>query len=91
MAKTAPLTPDARAPWFFLWVQQLLSNGDAFFWGVLVPVGVLVVLAVLPYLRPYIIPDEIGCWLPRSGRVVQGITAVIVLSLLVLTVLGIGG
>ena len=87
MAETVPLTPDARAPWFFLWVQQLLSNGDAFLWGVLIPVTVLVLLSLLPYLRPYIAPNEIGSWLPRSGRVVQGITAVIVLTLLILTLL----
>lgn len=87
MTETTPLTPDVYAPWFFLWVQQLLKNGDAFFWGVLIPVIVLVLLAALPYLRPFIAPDEIGSWLPRSGRVVQGVTAVIILTLLVLTVL----
>ena len=26
---------NARAPWFFLWVQQLLKLGSPFFWGVL--------------------------------------------------------
>jgi quinol-cytochrome oxidoreductase complex cytochrome b subunit len=87
MSETAPLTTEASAPWFFHWVQQLLKNGDAFFWGVLIPAGILVLLALLPYLRPFIAPDEIGSWLPRSGRVVQGVTAVIILALLVLTIL----
>jgi quinol-cytochrome oxidoreductase complex cytochrome b subunit len=85
MTEPVPLTPDANAPWFFLWVQQLLKNGDAFFWGVLIPAGILILLALLPYLRPFIAPDEIGSWLPRSGRVVQGVTAVIILALLILT------
>jgi quinol-cytochrome oxidoreductase complex cytochrome b subunit len=87
MSETAPLTTEASAPWFFHWVQQLLKNGNAFFWGVLIPAGILVLLAALPYLRPFIAPDEIGSWLPRSGRVVQGVTAVIILALLVLTIL----
>lgn len=86
MTDAAPLVPDARAPWFFLWVQQLLKNGSAFIWGVLIPVGVLVLLTVLPYLRPYITPTEIGSWLPRSGRLVQGVTAVIILIMILLTI-----
>ncbi len=87
MSKTAPIVSEARAPWFFLWVQELLKNGSAFFWGVFIPFIVLVLLAALPYLRPFIAPGEIGSWLPRSGRVVQVITAVIILALLVLTIL----
>jgi quinol-cytochrome oxidoreductase complex cytochrome b subunit len=86
MANAAPLTPDAQAPWFFLWVQQLLKNGDAFFWGVFVPACVLILLAGLPYLRPAITPEEIGSWLPRSGRLVQAITAVTILTLILLTI-----
>ena len=87
MSQTAPSVPEARAPWFFLWVQQLLKNGSAFFWGVFIPVVILVLLAALPYLRPTVAPAEIGRWLPRSGRVVQVITAVIILTLLVLTLI----
>ncbi|MCB9420826.1 MAG: cytochrome b N-terminal domain-containing protein [Ardenticatenaceae bacterium] len=87
MSQTASSATEARAPWFFLWVQELLKNGSAFLWGVLIPVLVLVVLAALPYLRPTVAPAEIGSWLPRSGRMVQVVTAVIILTLLVLTIL----
>lgn len=87
MRETAPLTSEASAPWFFRWVQQLLKNGSAFLWGVFIPAAIFVLLAALPYLRPAVAPDEIGSWLPRSGRIVQGITAVIILTLLVLTIL----
>ena len=40
---------DARAPWFFLWVQQLLRYRRTRFWmGVFVPLAVLALLALLP-------------------------------------------
>ena len=87
MMETPPMMADATAPWFFRWVQTLLKNGDAFFWGVLIPVGILGLLAALPYLRPSLAPEEIGSWLPKSGRFVQGVTAVIILTILVLTLL----
>lgn len=87
MTDASTLNADAQAPWFFLWVQRLLKNGDAFLWGVLIPLGVLALLAALPVLRPFIAPDEIGSWLPHSGRFVQVVTAVIVLTLLGLTLL----
>ncbi len=87
MSETAPPTAEARAPWFFLWVQQLLKNGDAFFWGVLIPLAVLGLLAALPLIRPSLAPEEIGSWLPKSGRVVQIATLGIILTLLILTLL----
>ena len=45
---------EVRAPWFFLWVQQLLRYGDAFWLGVALPLGVLLLLALLPYLFPHL-------------------------------------
>ncbi len=46
------LGTDTRAPWFFLWVQQLLKFGDPFLLGVLVPLAALTLLAVIPYVLP---------------------------------------
>ena len=40
-ARTAEVFGNARAPWFFLWVQQMLEWGDPFFWGVLIPLLLL--------------------------------------------------
>jgi len=77
---------DARAPWFFLWVQQLLKLGDPFVLGVLAPLLVLAFLAAIPYLAP-IQPGELGRWFPRGGRVVQGATAVVALAVFALTLL----
>ena len=58
----APLAPgiqegaapasESLAPWFFLWVQQLLRLGDPFIYGVLIPLGALLILALVPYITP---------------------------------------
>ncbi len=79
---------DARAPWFFLWVQQMLKWGDPFTWGVLVPAIVLVVLALIPYVLPKPLPNERGRWFPRSGRLAQLVLAIVALAVIVLTIIG---
>lgn len=79
---------DGRAPWFFLWVQQLLRWGDPFLWGVLVPLGVLAWLAVLPYLLPESKPEEAGRWFPRGNRAAQVSVTILGTAILVLTLLG---
>ncbi len=90
----APITdisapsPDARAPWFFLWVQHMLGWGDPFVWGVAVPLVVLIVLAVIPYVLPRPADAELGQWFPRSGRIAQGVLGIVALGVVVLTVLG---
>jgi quinol-cytochrome oxidoreductase complex cytochrome b subunit len=79
---------DVRAPWFFLWVQQLLKLGDPFVFGVLAPLMALVFLVAIPYLAP-IQKKELGRWFPQSGRIIQVAVAALVLAILVLTFLAI--
>jgi quinol-cytochrome oxidoreductase complex cytochrome b subunit/mono/diheme cytochrome c family protein len=78
---------NARAPWFFLWVQQLLKIGDPFLWGVALPVVLLILLALLPYILPQASDREFGRWLPRGNRLAQIIFLIITLALMILTVL----
>jgi quinol-cytochrome oxidoreductase complex cytochrome b subunit len=78
---------NARAPWFFLWVQQMLKWGDPFFWGVALPAALLVFLAILPYILPQPKEEELGRWLPRGNRLAQIIMIIITLALLILTIL----
>jgi quinol-cytochrome oxidoreductase complex cytochrome b subunit len=78
------LPPDARAPWFFLWVQQLLKWGDLFLFGVLIPL-VLLLLTLIPYLFPPPAEADIRRWFPKSNRLAQGIVVVIAVFVLVLT------
>jgi quinol-cytochrome oxidoreductase complex cytochrome b subunit len=93
----APLAPpiengitsvtESRAPWFFLWVQQLLKLGNPFLFGVLVPLGTLVLLALLPYLLPVTIPGELGRWFPRGNRLAALIVALLMVVITLLTLL----
>lgn len=78
---------DTRAPWFFLWVQQLLKYGDPFLWGVVVPMMGLVLMAFLPYALPQAKDPELGKWLPRGNRISQIIVALLALGMTVLTIL----
>jgi len=87
MSDTASLSLDARAPWFFLWVQQLLKWGDAFLFGVAIPLGILTLLALIPYLLPNAQPAELGRWWPRGNRLAQILVAFIMLAILGLTLL----
>jgi quinol-cytochrome oxidoreductase complex cytochrome b subunit len=82
-----PLNPDVRAPWFFLWVQQLLRYGNAFWMGIAIPIAMLVVLGSLPYLFPKSLPEQKGRWFPRAGRIAQIITVVLALAWFILTLL----
>ena len=78
---------NAKAPWFFLWVQQLLKIGQPFWWGVAVPVLLLVVLALLPYVLPQADEQEYGRWFPRGNRIAQVILVSLVLVMILLTIL----
>ena len=76
-----------RAPWFFLWVQEMLKLGSPFLWGVVVPLAVLVALTLIPYIFPKTAIGELGKWFPRSGRPAQVFFVLIILFILILTVL----
>ena len=78
---------DSRAPWFFLWVQQLLKYGDPFLMGVVIPAAILAFLALIPYLLPWAEPVELGSWLPRGNRAAQIIVALLAIFIIALTLL----
>lgn len=82
------LDSDTQAPWFFLWVQQLLKLGNPFLMGVLVPSGMVLLLALLPYLLPNPRPEELGRWLPGGSRVAQLIILALVIAFIFLTIQG---
>ena len=77
---------NARAPWFFLWVQQLLKVADPFLMGVIIPLIVLAILVLIPYLSPQPANSELGRWFPKGGRLVQIIIIALTLFLIALTV-----
>ncbi|HNS53063.1 MAG TPA: cytochrome b N-terminal domain-containing protein [Anaerolineae bacterium] len=85
----APADPTAlvdspQAPWFFLWIQELLHFGSVFVAGVLAPVFILLVLAGLPYLLDR--SDEgMAIWFNRPGRWLQVAFLLIALVVTLLT------
>lgn len=88
ISDASAMTGSSQAPWFFLWVQQLLKFGDPFLLGILTPVLVVVALGVMPYVLPNAKPEELGRWFPRGNRIAQALTVLIILIILVLTVWG---
>ena len=82
------ITSDSSAPWFFLWVQQLLKFGDPFLLGVLTPVLVVIGLGLLPYVLPNARKEELGRWFPSGNRIAQVLTVLVVLIIFVLTIMG---
>ncbi len=88
-----PISPDGmsaaegQAPWFFLWVQQLLRFKNPFIWGVALPVFVLLWLALLPYALPVAKPRELGRWFPTGNRLASISVALLGSAILILTLL----
>ena len=78
---------DARAPWFFLWVQQLLKWGDPFIFGVLIPLVILILLALIPYLFPKPAETDLGRWFPKSNRLAQAVFGFLAIGMIGLTLL----
>ncbi len=87
MTEAVSLSTVSRAPWFFLWVQQMLKLGNPFLWGVVIPLAVLLAVTLIPYIFSPTSPRELGKWFPRSGRSAQVFFFFIVFCILTLTVL----
>ncbi len=82
-----PENAAVHAPWFFLWVQYLLRFGDPFLMGVLIPLAILTILGLLPFLLPAPAPEELGRWWPKGGRAAQVTAGVLAAGIVLLTLL----
>ena len=68
---------NATAPWFFIWMQQLLISGDA---------RLLVLLILIPFLLDK--SDQgVGEWFNREGRWAQVTVLLIIAGLIGLTLI----
>lgn len=85
LSANSTISGSAHAPWFFLWVQEMLKFGNPFLLGVLVPLILLVLLALIPYILPAPDPSELGRWFPKGNRIAQILVIVIFLLILMLT------
>jgi quinol-cytochrome oxidoreductase complex cytochrome b subunit len=91
---TAPLegiadptrTPNpAKAPWYFLGLQELVSH-SAFIGGVLVPGLAVLALMVLPYVDRR--PHGVGRWFSPERRVANTVFTTLVAIFIALTIIG---
>jgi len=76
----------ASAPWFFLWVQQMLKFGNPRVFGLFIPLGILFIISIIPYIFHPIKLEETGRWFPPSGRSVQILVSIVILLVILLTV-----
>ncbi len=67
MANPAITPNPAKAPWYFLGVQELVSWGDPFWMGVFIPNLGVILLVLIPYLDRS--QTGTGIWLHPSRRV----------------------
>ena len=79
-------TPNpAKAPWYFLGLQELVHYG-AIFGGVAVPTALVIALLLLPYLDTD--TRGVGVWFARERRTANALFAAVALALVVVTVIG---
>ncbi|MBK7450129.1 MAG: hypothetical protein IPJ47_12165 [Anaerolineales bacterium] len=64
----------------------MLKWGDPFIFGILVPIGILTLVALIPYIFPKPADSDIGTWFPKSNRLAQVIIGFIALFIFILTV-----
>jgi quinol-cytochrome oxidoreductase complex cytochrome b subunit len=82
----AARTPNpAKAPWYFLGLQELVHYG-ALLGGVVVPTALVLALLALPYLDTH--PRGVGVWFARERRVANAVFAALALALVAVTVIG---
>jgi quinol-cytochrome oxidoreductase complex cytochrome b subunit len=77
------LTPEpAKAPWYFVGLQELLNHFDPLVAGILVPTGFLAVLILLPYI------DRNPATEARRRKLAISIFVIVMVVAVVLTVIG---
>jgi quinol-cytochrome oxidoreductase complex cytochrome b subunit len=93
------VTPNpAKAPWYFLWLQELVASttirfggftvSGGFIGGILIPGVLLVIVAAWPFLDRSPLTTE-GVWFPRERRVQNLVFIVVALSIVVLILIGV--
>ena len=75
----------AKAPWYFLGLQELVSH-SAFWGGVVVPTLIVMALAMLPYVDRK--RRGVGIWFSGERSVAITIFTICLVTMVVLTVLG---
>jgi cytochrome b-561 len=98
-AANPKVTPNpAKAPWYFLWLQELLAVttirlggwtiSGGFVGGILIPGVLLLAAAVWPFLDRSPL-QTVGVWFPRTRRVQNSVFALIALAIAILVLIGV--
>ncbi len=83
-AEPGALVEHSRAPWIFLWVQELLRVWPPAIAGVVTPLAVLLLLALLPYFDWS--NEGVAMWFNRQGRSAQVVMVALFVIIVGLTV-----
>ncbi len=80
-------TPNpAKAPWYFLGLQELLHYFPPLVAGVIMPTLVVIGLFIIPYVNPA--KRGIGVWFSPERRLANTLFGIFVLLVVVLTLIG---
>ena len=97
-AANPQVTPNpAKAPWYFLWLQELVTDttihiggftiNGAFVGGILLPGLIVVALVAWPYLDRSPV-ESVGVWFAKSRKRQNTIFLILVAAVIVLTIIG---
>lgn len=78
-------TNPAKAPWYFVGIQELVSY-SAFLGGIVVPALIVLSLLFLPYLDRN--PKGTGVWFSRDRKVANVLFTIFVITMIVLILVG---
>jgi len=76
----------AKAPWYFLGLQEMISWSTPFYGGVLYPTLVLLILAAIPYFDRS--PSGVGVWFAPERRLICTIFTLWVIFMGILIFIG---
>lgn len=82
-ANAGGLVSEVRAPWIFLWVQNLLRELPPLWAGILAPLGLLLLLAIIPFLD--LRGPGRAVWFARARWKPQVLLAMLALVIVVLS------
>jgi len=85
MANPARPTNPAKAPWYFLGLQDMVSY-DALIGGIIVPAGTIIILMLIPYIDRN--PKGVGVWFARERKLAITLFTVLMVTQTVFIIVG---